>query len=120
MSADPTSTPTSNPDPVDPCGAAGDSLSDPPAKPPRRILSTAEALLGGLRKQGFRLRLEGDRLYVEPRAKLTPVQDEAIKAAKAELLSLLGWEDKPGPADPSIFPIWFMEVEKPPKRRRDL
>lgn len=85
-----------------------------------RKLSTSEALLRGLRAQGFTLRVQGEVLLVAPSAKLTPIQSAAIRGAKAELVRLLEWEGEEGPATTSDFVAWFRSVENPPPVRPEL
>ena len=48
-----------------------------------------EALLLGLRKDGYTLRLNGDRLLVSPLSTLTPARLQALKAHRAALRELL-------------------------------
>src|SRR5262245_11585194 len=49
----------------------------------------AAALLSDLLARGFRVRGEGQQLYVEPRAKLTAGDGIAVRTWKAERLGLL-------------------------------
>lgn len=53
---------------------------------------TARRLLRRLRAAGFRLRVDGERLAVSPRSKLTEWTADLIRERKAELIDLLDGE----------------------------
>lgn len=55
--------------------------------------SRAAELLTDLRERGLKLRVDGERLLVAPKAALTPDIREALVAHKSELLTLLQAQD---------------------------
>ncbi len=73
--------------------------------------STARSLLRGLRAQGFTLRTDGEALIVSPRKRLSPIQVDAIKGAKKELMELVAWEEEEGPATTASMLGWFRSLE---------
>jgi len=60
---------------------------------------TGVALVAHLRRRGFQLRVEGGKLQVAPRQKLTDADRIAIREARVELKALVATE---GPAAPAV------------------
>jgi hypothetical protein len=58
-------------------------------------MTEAAAFLELLRLGGWTVTAAGDRLFVEPRATLTPVDCETIRRLKPGLLALVGGELEP-------------------------
>lgn len=89
------------------------------AKPKGR--TSAESLLIGLRAQGFALRVSDDgNLLCSPISKLTPVQMQALKQAREEVLAILAWEATEPVPDDNTLRAWFQQLENPAPRRTDL
>lgn len=57
----------------------------------------AARLANRLRRDGFKLWIEGDKLKVSPFSKLDLLQRQALKAAKAQIIALLKIEAAPAP-----------------------
>jgi DNA polymerase-1 len=72
---------------------------------------TGVALVAHLRRRGFQLRVEGGKLQVAPRQKLTDADRIAIHEARVELKALVATE---GPAPPAVTGPGQALLEPPP------
>jgi hypothetical protein len=62
-------------------------------------MSTPQALVAQLRRDGVRLLARGDRLYYRPEAKVSPKVRELLGLYKAEIIAILGNQS-------SVRPLW--------------